>query len=126
MDFQDDRYDENFTEEWRQQGMENSEEINSRSDNKLLWELYDDIAPKAAKADIPVDWVSDDFETVIIGNYEVSQGVFGRYNFKCLDIIPHGSDDMSKYKLFFNEVEDGMSFFEAHIYALEEQKETVA
>lgn len=97
-------------------------EQESREENRLLWELYDQIAQKAKKAGIPVDWVDDNLESVVIGNYEVCQGGFGAYNYKCLSIVPHSHEDMSRFAMFFEEVEEAEALFEAHFNALEEEK----
>lgn len=94
-------------------------EQNSREENRLLWELYDQVYPEARKKGIAVDWVGDDFDSVVIGNYEVSQGTFGTHDFKCLDIVPHGSGDLSRFGLFFEEVEQATAFFESHFNYLE-------
>jgi hypothetical protein len=125
MDFNDDRYEENFSENCRRDSQPPSEESLSRDENRLLWELYDSVYPEAMKVGIPVDWVDDSFETVVIGHYEVSQGVFGSHDFKCLSIIPHGSGDLGKFGLYYEDTEQGMAFFESHFNYLEAQKNIV-
>ena len=106
---------------WRSDPRNQSEdyETDSRTNNPLLWELYDSLVDDARKKGIDVNWVSDDLNTVVIGNYEVSQGVFGSHDFKCLDIVPHSSENMGKFRLFFDEVDEAMSFFNAHFNVLE-------
>lgn len=99
-------------------------EQESREENRLLWDLYDQVYPKAMNAGIPVDWVDDSLDRVVIGNYEVSQDVFGSHDFKCLRVQPHSSEDMSRFAMFIESPDEVAAFFEGHFNCLEEQKTT--
>ena len=102
-------------------------EAESRHENRLLWEVVDGVEQKAKKVGVPVSWEDDYFESVVIGHYEMTQGVYGSHDFKCVKIQPHsGLMDMGKFALCFEEAEEACAFFEAHISALEDAKKGVA
>lgn len=102
-------------------------EANSRQENRLLWEVVDEIGQKAKKAGVSVDWTDDYYDCIVIGNYEMTQGVYGSHNFKCVKIQPHtGLMNTEKFCLCFEEAEEACAFFEAHIRAMEDAKKGVA
>ena len=125
MDFDNDRYDEDFSEQWRSTGnsVDNNEAV-SRGENRLLWSVYDSVIAKASKLGVPVDWVDDSLDAVVIGNYEVTEGAIIYQNtsgkstrITCLDIVPHASGDMSKFKVEIDDADEVASFFDHHIEA---------
>jgi len=102
-------------------------EAESRQENRLLWEVVDGVEQKAKKVGVPVSWEDNYFESVVIGHYEMIQGVYGSHDFKCVKIQPHtGLMNMDKFALCFEEAEEACAFFEAHISALEDAKKAVA
>lgn len=126
MDFQENKYDENFAENWRRDSQLDSKEANSRREYPLLWDLYDQVEQEAKKAGIAVNWVSLDYlDRVVIGNYEVSQAVFGSHDFKCLRVQPHSSEDMSRFAMFIESPDEVSAFFEGHFNALQELRTTI-
>ena len=102
-------------------------EQESRQENRLLWEVVDGIEQKAKRSGVSVDWTDDYYDRIVIGHYEMIQGVYGSHDFKCVKIQPHsGLMDMGKFALCFEEAEEACAFFEAHISALEDAKKAVA
>lgn len=100
-------------------------EQESRINNKLLWDLVDSIEAKVKRSGIPIDWTDDSLDSVVIGNYEVKQGVFGSHDFKCLIVQPHSSEDMSKFANYFEEAEEVELFFDAHFNAFSSKLQAV-
>lgn len=102
-------------------------EAESRQENRLLWEVVDGIEQKAKRSGVSIDWTDDYYDCIVIGNYEMIQGVYGSHDFKCVNIQPHsGLMDMSKFALCFGEVDEAVAFFEAHISALEKADKAVS
>lgn len=116
FDSTDDRYNENFNEQWREMGTDSREEA-AREDRPLLFELYDDVYEDVKAQGVPVDWVDDDLDMLVVGNWEVQEV---KYDYKgirmrALEMKPHsGEFKTDKFKLYESDATMAGAFLKSH------------